>query len=58
MESAFAKPVDDVLANFKVDAKTGLSDAQVTELRNKYGRNCMSTSNEALPSTTTVLTIW
>jgi Ca2+ transporting ATPase len=39
MESAFAKPVDDVLANFKVNAKTGLSDAQVTELRNKHGRN-------------------
>ncbi|EWY94606.1 hypothetical protein ACKRZS_008298 [Fusarium odoratissimum] len=39
MESAFAKPVGDVLANFNVNEATGLSDSQVTELRNKHGRN-------------------
>jgi Ca2+ transporting ATPase len=42
MESAFAKPVGDVLANFNVNEATGLSDSQVTELRNKHGRNCTS----------------
>jgi hypothetical protein len=26
-----------------VNENTGLSDAQVTELRNKHGRNCMLT---------------
>ncbi|KAI1208902.1 calcium-transporting ATPase sarcoplasmic/endoplasmic reticulum type [Annulohypoxylon truncatum] len=39
MESAFAKPIHEVLASFKVDAKSGLSDEQVVELRNKYGKN-------------------
>ncbi|EGU89244.1 hypothetical protein FOXB_00197 [Fusarium oxysporum f. sp. conglutinans Fo5176] len=39
MENAFAKPVGDVLANFNVNEATGLSDSQVTELRNKHGRN-------------------
>ncbi|KAJ4316763.1 hypothetical protein N0V84_007701 [Fusarium piperis] len=39
MESAFARPVDDVLANFDVDRTNGLSDAQVDELRKKHGRN-------------------
>jgi Ca2+ transporting ATPase len=42
MESAFAKPVGDVLANFNVNETAGLSDTQVTELRNKHGRNCTS----------------
>lgn len=44
METAFAKPAGDVLASFNVNENTGLSDAQVTELRSKHGRNCMSTS--------------
>ncbi|KAI1385054.1 calcium-transporting ATPase sarcoplasmic/endoplasmic reticulum type [Hypoxylon trugodes] len=39
MESAFAKPIPEVLANFKVDAKAGLTDGQVSELRTKYGNN-------------------
>ncbi|KAI2640428.1 calcium-transporting ATPase sarcoplasmic/endoplasmic reticulum type [Hypomontagnella submonticulosa] len=39
MESAFAKSVPEVLANFKVDAKSGLTDGQVAELRSKYGKN-------------------
>jgi Ca2+ transporting ATPase len=39
METAFAKPAGDVLASFNVNENTGLSDAQVTELRNKHGRN-------------------
>ncbi|KAH7133511.1 hypothetical protein EDB81DRAFT_103324 [Dactylonectria macrodidyma] len=39
MEDAFARPADDVLANFNVDSVDGLSDAQVAELRNKHGRN-------------------
>lgn len=44
MESAFARPVDDVLANFDVNQTSGLSDAQVDELRKKHGRNCTLTS--------------
>ncbi|KAL2757105.1 hypothetical protein ACRALDRAFT_2101739 [Sodiomyces alcalophilus JCM 7366] len=39
MDNAFAKPVDQVLANFKVDARTGLRDDQVKSLRSKYGKN-------------------
>ncbi|KAK7418228.1 hypothetical protein QQZ08_011331 [Neonectria magnoliae] len=39
MDDAFARPVDEVLANFNVDNVTGLSDAQVVDLRNKHGRN-------------------
>ncbi|KPA42897.1 ca2+ transporting sarcoplasmic endoplasmic reticulum [Fusarium langsethiae] len=39
METAFAKPAGDVLASFNVNENTGLSDAQVTELRSKHGRN-------------------
>ncbi|KAI1088544.1 calcium-transporting ATPase sarcoplasmic/endoplasmic reticulum type [Rostrohypoxylon terebratum] len=39
MESAFAKPIHEVLANFKVDPKSGLVDEQIVELRNKYGKN-------------------
>ncbi|KAI1466753.1 calcium-transporting ATPase sarcoplasmic/endoplasmic reticulum type [Daldinia caldariorum] len=39
MESAFAKPTDEVLAAFNVDPKAGLADEQIAELRNKYGRN-------------------
>ncbi|KAI1481692.1 hypothetical protein K445DRAFT_315097 [Daldinia sp. EC12] len=39
MESAFAKPTDEVLAEFNVDPKAGLTDEQIAELRNKHGRN-------------------
>ncbi|OTA92144.1 hypothetical protein M434DRAFT_396701 [Hypoxylon sp. CO27-5] len=39
MDGAFAKPIHEVLANFQVDAKTGLTDEQVVELRSKYGKN-------------------
>lgn len=41
MESAFAKPTNEVLAAFEVDPKAGLTDEQITELRNKHGKNCM-----------------
>jgi hypothetical protein len=39
MENAFAQPVDKVLAHFQADPKDGLTDTQVTQLRNKYGSN-------------------
>ncbi|ROT40037.1 calcium-transporting ATPase sarcoplasmic/endoplasmic reticulum type [Sodiomyces alkalinus F11] len=39
MDNAFAKPADQVLANFKVDARTGLRDDQIISLRSKYGKN-------------------
>lgn len=39
MEDAFAKSAKDVLANFKVDAATGLKDDQVSANRAKYGKN-------------------
>ena len=39
MDDAFARPIDQVLANFKVDERAGLSDKQVEELRNKFGKN-------------------
>lgn len=39
MEGAFAKPIPDVLAHFGVEAKSGLSDAQVVKLREKHGKN-------------------
>lgn len=44
MESAFAHPVRDVLANFNVKDTSGLSDAEVENLRNKHGRNCTLSS--------------
>ncbi|XXG94561.1 GTP-binding nuclear protein gsp1/Ran [Hypoxylon texense] len=39
METAFAKPIPEVLANFQVDGSSGLTDGQVAELRAKYGKN-------------------
>ncbi|RYO89051.1 hypothetical protein DL764_008629 [Monosporascus ibericus] len=39
MESAFAKPIPDVLGHFGVDPKSGLTDRQVVKLREKHGRN-------------------
>ncbi|KAK6954501.1 hypothetical protein Daesc_004468 [Daldinia eschscholtzii] len=39
MESAFAKPTNEVLAEFNVDPKAGLTDEQIAELRNKHGKN-------------------
>lgn len=39
MENAFACPIATVLSHFGVDEQNGLSDKQVEELRNKYGRN-------------------
>ncbi|KAI0389359.1 putative calcium P-type ATPase [Xylariaceae sp. FL0594] len=41
MESAFARPIQAVLDHFQVDPKTGLTDAQVVELRVKHGRNAI-----------------
>jgi hypothetical protein len=40
MEDAFARPAKQVLADFKVAAASGLTDAQVTESRKKHGSNC------------------
>ena len=39
MEGAFAKPTDQVLAHFGVDAATGLTQQQIQDLRAKYGKN-------------------
>ncbi|ORY66434.1 calcium-translocating P-type ATPase [Pseudomassariella vexata] len=39
MENASAKPAQDVLAHFDVDAQKGLTDKQVIDLRSKHGRN-------------------
>jgi Ca2+ transporting ATPase len=39
MEGAFAKPIEQVLAHFGVDAARGLSDEQVRALRAKHGKN-------------------
>ncbi|KKA27395.1 hypothetical protein TD95_000482 [Thielaviopsis punctulata] len=39
MESAFAKPIEDILTTFNVSADKGLTDEQVVELRAKYGSN-------------------
>ncbi|KAG6120235.1 hypothetical protein E4U14_003900 [Claviceps sp. LM454 group G7] len=41
MENAFACPIATVLSHFGVDEQNGLSDKQVEELRNKYGRNAI-----------------
>lgn len=41
MEGAFSQSVNEVLANFDVDQDTGLSDGQVHDLRNQFGRNGM-----------------
>jgi P-type Ca2+ transporter type 2A len=39
MESAFAKPIQQVLATFEVDTANGLTDDQVIALRTKHGKN-------------------
>lgn len=39
MEGAFAKPTEQVLAYFGVDAAHGLTEDQVRELRAKHGKN-------------------
>ncbi|KAM0520171.1 hypothetical protein ACHAPE_003451 [Trichoderma viride] len=41
MDNAYALPIDAVLANFSVKEQTGLTDNQVSELRNKHGRNAI-----------------
>ncbi|UKZ77862.1 hypothetical protein TrVFT333_005588 [Trichoderma virens FT-333] len=41
MDNAYALPIDAVLANFHVEEHNGLTDNQVTELRNKHGRNAI-----------------
>ncbi|KAL1839154.1 hypothetical protein VTJ49DRAFT_1810 [Mycothermus thermophilus] len=41
MESAFAKPINEVLGAFDVNPKTGLTDDQVKRLRAKYGKNAI-----------------
>ncbi|PHH51954.1 Calcium-transporting ATPase sarcoplasmic/endoplasmic reticulum type [Ceratocystis fimbriata CBS 114723] len=42
MESAFAKPIEDILSAFNVSADKGLSDQQVIDLRAKHGRNSIA----------------
>ncbi|VUC36135.1 unnamed protein product [Clonostachys rosea] len=39
MESAFARPIKDVLHEFRVDPDAGLTDSQVSESRKKHGSN-------------------
>ncbi|CAH0001052.1 unnamed protein product [Clonostachys byssicola] len=39
MESAFARPIQDVLHEFRVDPDAGLTDSQVSESRSKHGSN-------------------
>jgi Ca2+ transporting ATPase len=39
MEAAFARSTKQVLAHFKVDENTGLTNNQIDELRKKHGRN-------------------
>jgi Ca2+ transporting ATPase len=39
MEAAFAKPTEQVLASFGVDANKGLTDDQVLASRTKHGKN-------------------
>jgi Ca2+ transporting ATPase len=41
MEGAFAKPAEQVLAHFGVDAAGGLTEDQVRALRAKHGSNGM-----------------
>lgn len=41
MESAYARPIEQVLSTFDVEPETGLTDAQVVALREKHGSNCM-----------------
>ncbi|KAK5987606.1 Calcium-transporting ATPase sarcoplasmic/endoplasmic reticulum type [Cladobotryum mycophilum] len=41
MDKAYAASIEEVLNNFHVDDHNGLSDNQVTELRNKHGRNAI-----------------
>ncbi|PSR92094.1 calcium-translocating P-type ATPase [Coniella lustricola] len=42
MENAFARSTDDVLSALGVNASTGLTDAQVTQLRAKHGKNAIA----------------
>ncbi|KAF4122585.1 hypothetical protein GMORB2_6891 [Geosmithia morbida] len=39
MESAFARPIEQVLSTFDVESDAGLTDAQVVDLRQKHGSN-------------------
>lgn len=39
MENAFARQTDQVLSTLGVKPSVGLTDAQVVELRKKYGKN-------------------
>lgn len=41
MDNAFARSTDQVLSDLGVQPSTGLTDAQVQELRKKYGKNGM-----------------
>jgi len=49
MENAFAKPVDDVLAELGVNPATGLTDEQVSRQRAKHGKNGMSLQTSPAP---------
>jgi Ca2+ transporting ATPase len=42
MDNAFARPVKQVLAEFNVDASSGLTDQQVNESRKKHGSNAIA----------------
>lgn len=48
MDNAYALPIDAVLANFSVKEQTGLTDNQVSELRNKHGRNGARSPNPTI----------
>lgn len=39
MDNAFARPTDQVLSTLGVQASTGLTDAQVKDIRKKHGKN-------------------
>lgn len=42
MENAFARPVDQVLSTLGVQTSAGLTDAQVKNLTDKYGKNAIA----------------
>lgn len=42
MDAAYAQTIHKVLSTFGVDPAAGLSEDQISKLRAKHGRNCMS----------------
>ena len=53
MESSFARSIKQVLENFNVKPSQGLTDAQVSDLRKKHGRNGAYTRNRQSPELAT-----